>query len=115
MRPYEARQFVRDSLSQKAIVLQLSEEASELAAAASKLARILDGENPSPVPPEQARRSILDEFGDVLNCLDLIITPSENIFVSENRAEKCIRWADRIKEKKAGAPGNEEGKEGTRA
>lgn len=100
MKPYEARQFVQQNLSERAIILQLAEEASELAAAANKLVRVLDGENPSPVTPEQARLDILEEFGDILNCMDLIVTPTENIFVGEKRAEKCVRWAVRIMEKR---------------
>lgn len=124
MKPYEARQFVQQNLSQRAIILQLAEEASELAAAANKLVRVLDGENPSPVTPEQARLDILEEFGDVLNCADLIVTPMENIYIATERGEKCIRWAGRIQEErmkqeqgqgKAGASGNEEDKEGAHA
>lgn len=103
MKPYEAKKFVQENLSQRAIILQLAEEASELAAAANKLVRVLDGENPSPVTPEQARLDILEEFGDILNSMDLIITPTENVFVGEKRAEKCVRWAVRIMEERGEA------------
>lgn len=45
----EAKRYVKEHLSQRAILLQLAEEAAELSSAASKLVRILDGENPSPI------------------------------------------------------------------
>lgn len=97
MKPHEAIKFVKENLSERAIILQLAEEASELSAAASKLVRILDGENPSPVTPEQARLNLLEEFGDILDCMDLIITPTENLSVVDQRMAKFVRWAGRVK------------------
>lgn len=98
----EARRYVKENLSERAILLQLSEEASELAAATSKLVRILDGENPTPVTPEEARSHVLEEYGDVLDCIDILITPTENTVVMDGRMKKFIRWAGRIKERLEG-------------
>ena len=39
-----------DYLGTIQLLTQLAEEAAELASAASKLVRVIDGENPSPVP-----------------------------------------------------------------
>jgi len=94
-----ARQYVKDHLSQRAILLQLSEEASELSVAATKLVRILDGENPSPVSPEEARSHILEEYGDVLDCIDILITPEENAVAMDGRMKRFVRWAGRIRER----------------
>lgn len=99
MNEAEARRFVKDNLSQRAIVLQLAEEAAELASASTKLVRIMDGENPSPVSEDEARANLLEEYGDVLDCIDILITPSENVAAMDGRMKKFIRWAGRIKER----------------
>lgn len=100
MKGSEARQYVKDRLSQRAIILQLVEEASELSAATSKLLRVMDGENPSPVSLEEARDHVLEECGDVMNCIELTITPEEYASVVDRRVRKFERWAKRIAEHK---------------
>lgn len=47
---------------------QLAEEASELCKAALKMARILRGENPTPVTDNEARINLIEEFTDVMLC-----------------------------------------------
>ena len=46
----------------------LAEEAAELAQAALKLRRTLDGRNPTPVSTGDASRKLNEEFADVLLC-----------------------------------------------
>lgn len=59
-------------LSVPAILEQLAEEAAELAQAALKYARILRGENPTPVTKTDALQNLIEEKGDVLICLTVL-------------------------------------------
>lgn len=51
-----------------AMVEQLAEEASELAQAALKVARIARKENPTPVSIEEGARHLEEEYTDVIQC-----------------------------------------------
>lgn len=51
-----------------ALVEQLAEEASELAQAALKVARIARRENPTPVSIEEGARQLEEEYTDVIQC-----------------------------------------------
>lgn len=60
---------IKDYLSEAEILAQLAEEASELAQAALKLRRVLNGKNPTPVTAEQAIANLIEEYGDVVCCM----------------------------------------------
>ena len=60
---------IRNYLPDTEILAQLAEEASELAQAALKLRRVLDGANPTPVSREIAEANLIEEYGDVVCCL----------------------------------------------
>lgn len=65
-----------DAIGEPAMYEQLAEECSELGKAALKLARVLRGENPTPMTEEAARAKVIEEFTDVAQItgeLDLII------------------------------------------
>ena len=47
------------------LLIQLAEEASELAQAATKYCRVMRGANPSPVPVQDARDALVEEIADV--------------------------------------------------
>lgn len=51
-----------------AMLEQMAEEASELAKAALKLARIERGENPTPITKEEAEKNLTEEYTDVIQC-----------------------------------------------
>ena len=55
-----------DAIGKPAMYEQLAEEAGELAHAAQKMARILRGENPTPVTEEEARRNLVEKFTDTM-------------------------------------------------
>ena len=64
-----------DAIGEPAMYEQLAEECNELGKAALKLARVLRGENPTPVTEEAARAKVIEEFTDVAQItgeLDLI-------------------------------------------
>ena len=90
-------EYIKDRLEETERLLGLTEEALELALAALKLRRVLDGRNPTPVTEEQATENLLEEYGDVLNSIEVLITPTQNERAMQSRAEKRSRWVSRLK------------------
>lgn len=86
---------VRQSISQQAALMQLAEEAAELAQAACKYARIKDGTNPTPVTEEKAWLAMLEEFDDVINAAKVVGLKDSRI----RQFDKMIRWRERIQER----------------
>ena len=67
-----------DCIGMPAMLEQLAEEATELAKAALKLARIIRGENPTPVTKSQAIDNLVEEYTDVVQCArELEVSPDE--------------------------------------
>ena len=93
-------EYVAENISELAVLMALAEEATELSKAAMKLVRakgLLD--NPTPISVEQAEADLIEEYNDLLNCIDVLgemssLTISEDIGL---RMRKCRRWAERIK------------------
>lgn len=89
---------IRWNVGEAALYEQLAEEATELAHAAMKLARILRNENPTPMSEAEARSNVREEYSDVTLCsLILKLTADEEIIKTKNK-----RWVDRILEFKSG-------------
>lgn len=61
---------MRDYIGDAAMYEQLAEESTELAKAALKKARILRGENPTPITTEEADANVQEEFSDVITCAE---------------------------------------------
>ena len=59
-------------LGESEVLAQLAEEAAELAQAALKLRRVLDGRNPTPATKESFRANLVEEYNDVVNCAQLL-------------------------------------------
>lgn len=59
-----------ERIGEPAMLEQLAEEASELAQAALKAARIERGENPTPVTDKEAEDHLIEEFTDVCMCAE---------------------------------------------
>lgn len=85
-------------LSDAAILEALAEEASELAKAALKLARILREENPTPVSFEEGLKNLEEETADVTLCIKAIGL-YENHQVDEIVKEKYRRLKERLHSK----------------
>lgn len=68
----ETASYIRANISKEALLEMLAEEASELAKAALKLARITRCENPTPISSDQATSELLEEWSDVLLCGDIL-------------------------------------------
>ena len=57
-------EIVRDHLDQPELLVQLAEEATELAQAALKLRRAYTGVNPTPITAKDAYQGLLEEIAD---------------------------------------------------
>lgn len=90
--------FVRAELGEAEILSQLAEESSELAQAALKMRRVLDGKNPTPITMENAEENLHEEIADVLTCISLLdcVTDESLEKFNEIHERKMERWAKRI-------------------
>ena len=87
---------VRERLTDAEILAQLAEEASELAQAALKYRRCLDGANPTPITNKEAHDRLCEELADVLVCVDALDGDPNCRAVKECRESKAFRWAARL-------------------
>lgn len=70
----------------------LAEECSELTQAALKMARVLRGENPTPVSVIEATAMVIEEFTDVISCaigLELDVDPEQAITKFKRMQQRC--------------------------
>lgn len=84
-----------DAIGEPAMYEQLAEECSELGKAALKLARVLRGENPTPLTEEAARAKVIEECTDVAQItgeLDLIIDVDQQ---DRKRRRFWERWEEK--------------------
>lgn len=72
----------------------VAEEAAELAQAALKLRRVIDGTNPTPKPKDEAISDFEEEVADLLFYLDKIAFNRKH--VSEIKKIKAERWKTRL-------------------
>ena len=80
------------------LLIQLAEEAAELAQAAAKYYRVTHGANPSPVSLQDARDALVEEIADVNAAAEAVrrkmgITCDE---IAEVEDEKIARWKERV-------------------
>lgn len=94
----EKLQYIIDCLPGEELLCQLAEEASELAQAALKLRRCLDGTNPSRVPKEDAWKQLFEEIADVWLSLKALGLDTDSMLerYQDIQAEKTGRWADAL-------------------
>jgi hypothetical protein len=72
----------------------VAEEAAELAQAALKLRRVIDGTNPTPKPKEEAIDAFEEEIADLQIYLDRIAYSRQH--VANIKKVKAERWATRL-------------------
>lgn len=86
------RNEILEQIGLEAAYMQLAEEASELSQAALKIARILNGRNPTPITIDEAEDMVFEEFTDVVHCAYIL-----NLEVDTELMEhKNSRWWNRI-------------------
>lgn len=86
-----------EKIPQEELLAGLAEEAAELAQAALKLRRVIDGTNPTPKTHEEALDSLEEEIADVHLYLNYIDYDSRK--VTEFYKNKRERWENRLKAK----------------
>ena len=91
-------EIVRAKLSDPELLAQMAEEAAELAQAALKMRRVIDGSNPTPVTFQEAHDNLLEEISDVETCVAALLynTPTAVKVRADLRAQKLERWAGRL-------------------
>lgn len=98
-------EYIRDQIPEEELLVQLAEEASELAQAALKFHRVLDGRNPTPVRLSEAWANLQEEISDVFLCLTVLeINPVDQEYLVSMQ-NKLDRWVGRLREKEDGAYG----------
>ena len=80
-------------IGEPAIFELLAEECSELAHSSLKMARVMRGENPTPVTPSLAKVTLLEELADIRTTLKIV----EGTSVYNEQMVRCIM---EIKEKR---------------
>lgn len=86
-------------ICQPAMYEALAEECAELAQAALKMARVLRGENPTPVSEAEAMEMVVEELTDVISCaiaLGLNVDPEQAVTKFERMQRRCYErspWA----------------------
>lgn len=91
---------ISDILPKTEILAQLAEEASELAQAALKLRRALDGTNPTPKCVKECQKAFEEEYADVVNCI-IALDLDDAVFdrMQKMQHEKEVRWLSRLEAK----------------
>lgn len=91
-------EYIQEQLPDEVLFAQLAEEATELAQAALKMFRILDGRNPARVRLSEARANLLEEIADIINVLQMLsISPNASDY-QETIRQKVERWAGHLRE-----------------
>ena len=84
--------YIARSIGWEAMYTQLAEEATELAQAALKVARIMHGTNPTPISLIEAKDLVREELTDVVQCATYLELDVDY----EQIKHKEERWANRI-------------------
>lgn len=91
-------------LSATEVLAQLGEEGAELAQAALKLRRAMDGSNPTPKSVAECVKNLQEEFADVMLCVRVVCEATDTNFddfldgTADVMAKKCDRWATRLED-----------------
>lgn len=91
---------IKQQLSDEELLCQLAEECSELAQAALKMRRVMNGANPTPVTTDEATHAIAEEIADILLVLRVLGYPYEARDVELIQNRKLSRWVQRLDEKR---------------
>lgn len=97
-------EYIADELSERDLLEQLAEEASELSQAALKLIRAVKySENITPVKEEEAVENLVAEFNDVIVSWNALVMSQHAIRVeiatqalNREKTKKLERWAKRL-------------------
>ena len=90
------------SLGEPELLCQLAEEASELAQAALKLRRVLEGKNPTSCTEQECRENLTEEVADVDLLFKLcgLVEDGKINHILEIERVKKKRWEERLKNRR---------------
>lgn len=91
----ELVEYIQASLNIPERLMQLAEEASEMSQAALKLARKINGVNPTPKSLADCVAALREEISDTMTCLAVL---HEDRGWMEPSTTKLTRWVERLKE-----------------
>ena len=93
---------INEILDKTEVLAQLSEEASELAQAALKLRRAIDGKNPTPKSISECEDALDEEIADVWLCIrELGFSDDEHLMIQDEvMTAKQDRWLSRLHARK---------------
>lgn len=83
---------MRELIGDPAAFEMLAEECTELAHASLKVARILRGENPTPVTFDQGMKNMIEEVSDVILCLRDLDIEADMEIMNEKINRFYRRW-----------------------
>lgn len=89
--------FIEEHMTRASLYEMLAEEATELAQASLKMARIIREENPTPVDPLDAWKSIEEEWND-LYLVNRVLSLTTDYVSMKHKAD---RWIERLKKREA--------------
>lgn len=87
---------IREMLPETEILAQMAVEALELKNAASRLRRLLDAGNPKQADISEAWTRLLEEYGDVQNCGEQLLSGLDMDVCAAMRAERMLEWKRQI-------------------
>lgn len=90
--------FIEEYMTRASLYEMLAEEATELAQASLKMARILRGENPTPVGAQDAYKNVEEEWNDLF-LVNRVLSLTTDYVSMKHKAE---RWIKRLSLKKKG-------------
>ena len=91
-------EMIVEQVPEAALLEGTAEEAAELAQAALKLARILRGENPTPIAESEDRFNLLEELADVslmISAIELKLG-FDHDELEPTMKHKTVRWIQRL-------------------
>lgn len=94
--------YIRAQLPETELLAQLAEECNELAQAALKLRRAIDGRNPTPVRLSDAYGNLVEEIADVKLCLRVLGYHLDDPCYDIAGNRKLARWNGRLREAERG-------------
>lgn len=83
--------FVQDHISKIARFMMLAEEAAEVSQAAAKIARILEGSNPTPKSIEDAWDDLIEEMNDVYLAYEVATGDEFEPIANFSKLDRCVQ------------------------
>lgn len=86
-----------EKIGRAAMLELLAEESAELSQAALKMARIMRGENPTPVTRMQAEKNLIEEYTDVRLCARDLGLRKDSSMAKAKIQRFLRRWSEKEK------------------